>query len=268
MTKRRFQVINFSGGRSSAYMLRRLLDEGLSDNTEVIFCNTGKERNETLTFVNECSVRWDVPITWLEYRYRKDSKGGIKDPKNHYAIVDYKTASRNGEPFAQMIEKSSMLPNAVARKCTSDLKVDTVRRYLLRDKGIGRKEYTNLLGIRSDEPKRIKIALMEQCTTDYPLVSMGITREDINSYWQQSDFDLGIESVYSNCDLCFLKGEKILTQSIRDNPELAKWWIEQEEKISRRFITETTYSKMLKYAQTQQTIDFGDTPQIDCFCGD
>lgn len=59
-------VISFSGGRTSAEMLRRILDahDGeLPDDVFVDFTNTGKEREETLVFVNECSVRWGIPIT-------------------------------------------------------------------------------------------------------------------------------------------------------------------------------------------------------------
>ena len=47
-------------------MLRRILDahDGeLPDDVFVDFTNTGKEREETLVFVNECSVRWGIPIT-------------------------------------------------------------------------------------------------------------------------------------------------------------------------------------------------------------
>ena len=63
-------IISFSGGRTSAYMLRMLLDEHdgtLPDDWITIFTNTGKEKPETLDFVNQCSIRWNVPIVWLEY---------------------------------------------------------------------------------------------------------------------------------------------------------------------------------------------------------
>ena len=36
-------IINFSGGRTSAYMTKRLIDEGLKDYI-VTFQNTGKEQ--------------------------------------------------------------------------------------------------------------------------------------------------------------------------------------------------------------------------------
>lgn len=48
----------------------------------VVFANTGKERPETLDFVQECAERWDVPIPWLEY-----------DPEapHRTRLVDYTT---------------------------------------------------------------------------------------------------------------------------------------------------------------------------------
>lgn len=57
---------------------------------KVVFCNTGKERPETLDFVERCSQRWGVPVTWLEYRHTK----GVGPT---FAVVDYGTASRDGE---------------------------------------------------------------------------------------------------------------------------------------------------------------------------
>ena len=59
-------VINFSGGRTSAYMAKRLIDEG--GEYLITFQNTGKEMPATLDFVNECDKRWNLGIVWLEYR--------------------------------------------------------------------------------------------------------------------------------------------------------------------------------------------------------
>ena len=62
--------ISFSGGRTSAFMLHKVLLNGggqLPDQAKVIFCNTGKEDEATLQFVKDCSDQWNVPITWLEY---------------------------------------------------------------------------------------------------------------------------------------------------------------------------------------------------------
>ena len=64
--KRLPYVVCFSGGRSSAMALYMLLPE-LTPKDVVIFNNTGRERNETLDFVNEVQKRWNIPIVWTEY---------------------------------------------------------------------------------------------------------------------------------------------------------------------------------------------------------
>ena len=63
-------AIGFSGGRSSAYMLKQIIDAHggeLPNDIHVGFQNTGKERPETLDFIHECSTRWGVKVEWLEY---------------------------------------------------------------------------------------------------------------------------------------------------------------------------------------------------------
>ena len=114
-------VVSFSGGRTSAYMLRQVLDnnEDWSD-LVVTFANTGKEHPATLEFVQECAERWAVPIAWLEFR---DDDAG-------FAVVHYATASRLGEPFEALIRKRKYLPNPVTRFCTIDLKIRIIHKYL------------------------------------------------------------------------------------------------------------------------------------------
>lgn len=112
--------ISFSGGRTSAYMLWRVLQSngGLPAEAKVCFANTGKEEEATLEFVRDCSVNWGVPITWVEYR---------SGPA--FEVVAFETASRNGEPFEALITKKNYLPNPVSRFCTEELKVKTINRY-------------------------------------------------------------------------------------------------------------------------------------------
>src|ERR1700722_9767376 len=63
-------IISFSGGRTSGLMLWSILQAyggSLPDNIKVCFANTGKEREETLDFIQACAGHWHTHITWLEF---------------------------------------------------------------------------------------------------------------------------------------------------------------------------------------------------------
>ena len=118
--------ISFSGGRTSGYMLWRILDANggkLPDDAVVVFANTGKEDEATLKFVHDCETNWNVPIVWLEYCAHED-------PKQRFKVVNYQTASRNGEPFEAVIRQRNYLPNPVTRFCTAEMKIRTIHKYL------------------------------------------------------------------------------------------------------------------------------------------
>ena len=61
-------AISFSGGRTSALMLYKVLEAngGIPDDCVITFANTGKEMEQTLEFVRDIETHWGVPIVWLE----------------------------------------------------------------------------------------------------------------------------------------------------------------------------------------------------------
>lgn len=251
-------LISFSGGRTSAYMLRRILQAwggALPNDVIAVFANTGKEAEQTLEFVDRCSSYWGVPITWLEYPDR---------------VVDFHTASRRGEPFAEMIGKKKHLPNPVMRFCTQELKIKPMERFAAAH---GWAEWDVVIGLRADEPSRV--AKMRDTNRIMPLATAGITKRDVAAFWQGYQFNLNLPSVNGttpagNCDLCYLKGAATIQGLIRANPELADWWIEQEARIGATFRKDRPSYKAMKQAVlAQHNFDFGDVDQlIDCFCGE
>jgi 3'-phosphoadenosine 5'-phosphosulfate sulfotransferase (PAPS reductase)/FAD synthetase len=251
-------VISFSGGRTSAYMLWRVLQSngGLPAEAKVCFANTGKEDEATLRFVRDCEQQWNVPITWLEYT------------KDGFRVVDFDSASRQGEPFSALIEKKNYLPNPVARFCTSELKVLTIQRYM---KSIGIDEFEQMLGIRFDEKRRVSKLRQGNRT---PLVDAGITQNDVQSFWKSQSFDLGLDfrdgvTSLGNCDLCFLKGPNQVLSIIRSDANKAVWWAKQEKKIGGTFRSDRpSYSKMMMFAKDQGDMFDANEEGISCFCGD
>ena len=258
-------VISVSGGRTSGYLLYRVLEANngkLPEDSLAVFANTGKEAEQTLEFVKNCADKWNVEIHWVEYRSNEKK----------FEIVDFDTASRKGEPFEAMIDRYEKLPNTAIRMCTGELKKHTIHRFV-KEKwaALGHKhgKNTDWMGIRADEPRRVARFERHQI----PLVVAGITKHDVGKFWANNDFDLELPNIngttnHSNCDLCFLKSEGVLMSLIRENPEKANWWIAQEEKTGMVFSINTpTYKKKKEFAKTQtELFEFGES--IPCYCGD
>lgn len=261
-------VISFSGGRTSGYMLWRVLqaNNGLPDQAIVCFANTGKEEEATLEFVRDCSVNWNVPIHWVEF----------KDNEEKFAEVTFETASRNGEPFEQLILKKKYLPNPVTRFCTIEMKIRAIHKFL-KAKGWQHNENMDWVGIRADEPRRAAKIARERT----PLVTAGITAKDVGQFWAEQSFDLKLPNVngktmHGNCDLCFLKGSAQILSLVAEKPERAIWWAKMETLVQTsnktfgaggRFRKDRPSSaEMHKYVGQQ--MDMLEDDSIACFCGD
>jgi hypothetical protein len=233
-------VISFSGGRTSGYMLRRIMDahEGrLPGGVFVVFSDTGKERPETIEFVDRCAHEWGVEIHRVGY------PGGL----------------------GQIIRDRNYLPNTVARFCTTEGKILPMMRFMI-DQGFS--EWTNVVGIRADEPKRVskmrgisyehtrkrlkpaRWSKLPECDRppapadgwpegayeiELPLVAAGITKPDVFSFWDSSPFDLQLLPHQSNCDLCFMKGVRTRVRILAEDEKIGDWWLAMEDEIGGTF---------------------------------
>jgi hypothetical protein len=218
--QRENMLVSFSGGRSSAYMAWKLLDEDWHNtfNLEFVFANTGKEREETLLFVHRCAEEWDIPIVWVEAVVHEAGAACT------HRIVNYATASRCGEPFEAVIQKYG-IPNMNYLHCTRELKANPIRSYV---QSLGWEDYKILQGIRLDEPRRIK---NPKPNVMYPLVHVWPTLKwEILDWWKNQPFDLGLKDHQGNCDCCHKKHLPKLVRIAQENPGAFDWWGEMEEK--------------------------------------
>lgn len=256
-------AISFSGGRTSAYMLWRILDahDGrLPDDVRVVFANTGKEREETLRFVHECEVRWGVAVYWVEWR---------RAPPG-FERVGYNSASRSGEPFEDLIQQKSALPNWQARWCTGYLKVQAMTALISAEMHWAAGEYSEVIGLRYDEGWRV-LRMLERnekhgrrCLA--PLAKAKVVQADVMAFWRQQSFDLALKPGEGNCDLCFLKGRGLRKQLIRDNPGIADWWVRME-RGGRFFDRRDRYSSLVAEVARQPDLFVMDDEEFDADCG-
>jgi len=280
-------LISFSGGRTSAFMLKKIIDAykgNLPDDIYVVFANTGKEVPETLDFINECQLNWNLKVRWLELDIHQER------PIYRTKEVSYETASRNGEPFEALIDRKKFLPNNSMRICTSELKMKVMERFM---RSQNYKEWFNVIGLRYDEHRRVSSQLKanqenkNKWETIMPLYTDKKSVKHIYEYWKNNTFDLNLpnhggKTLAGNCDLCYLKGTQTLVNILREKPKLADWWIEQEGKVQ-AWRTEDrgskygmtfkgngmSYIKLLDVTKLdQKQIDLFDDDSRSCFCHD
>ena len=231
-------VISYSGGLSSAYMTWLLLNN--LDRSEweiaVIFANTGKEREETFQFILDCDKYFQFNTIWVEAVINPERGMGTR-----HKVVDYHTASRNGEPFEQMILKYG-IPNIRCKVCTRELKINAIRSYA--KNYLGWKKFYTAMGIRADEARRVD-KHHEKRRFLYPLVTdYTATRIDVNKFWLAQPFTLGLKSYQGNCDFCFEKSDRKLITLCKEAPGDTRWWADIKhtgsEKSAKKILKKTT----------------------------
>lgn len=230
-------------------MLHQLIQKfpDFRETHKVVFCNTGREMPQTLNFVHDVEEKWNIPVIWLEYDRKPASeipagiyptprrnlnlaKAAEKGQTAHwFKIVNYKTASRDGQPFDTLLNWMNVLPNVVSRGCSTQLKIRTAMRYLF---SLGNKEYSSIIGIRKDEELR-SVQILANCDSfehpEFPLIADGKTEKDVLDFWAQNSFDLQLRSFEGNCDLCFLKAKYKRVLMARRNPDKLEWWLKKEQ---------------------------------------
>lgn len=252
-------LITVSGGRSSAFM-SILLNERFPEREKLfVFANTGREREETLIFLNKLELEFKLQIIWLEAVIHPDKGNGTS-----YKIVNFKTANRTGKPFEQLIKKYG-LPSRLYRHCTRELKLVPIHKYA---KAILGNDYQTAIGIRADEGHRVKV----KGNFIYPLDEMNIDQCFINDWWQKQSFNLNLKEHEGNCDFCFLKSERKRVRLIREGLDV-DWWNYMEKKYTtdRQPMFDVrnnmTIENLIRINNEQsKQLSFFDNTDFDCVC--
>lgn len=222
--KELFQI-SFSGGRTSGYMTKKLLDN-YSDQYDFIvtFANTGREHPKTLEFVNNCDRVFGFNTVWLEAVTHKSRKACT------HKIITFETACRDGSVFEDAIKKYGV-PNQSYPWCTRELKLSVMTSYL-KSRGIALKEIKTAVGIRNDESRRVS-KKAKDTNIVYPLIDMFPTDKiQVLDWWKRQEFDLDLEEFEGNCIGCFKKSLKKQFMQIDKDPLGFLWNSRMEAKYT------------------------------------
>ena len=208
-------LISFSGGRTSAFMTKYLLENMRDKYSDivVVFANTGCEDDRTLEFIHRCDAYFNFNTVWIEPAINPKLGQGTK-----HTIVDFNTADRKGDNFEKMIIKYG-LPNRAFPMCTDRLKLAPITSYI-RSIGWKSKTYDSAIGIRVDEMDRVSKNMVRDRLI-YPLVEdCKMTKEGIRQWWNKQPFDLDIKEHEGNCLWCYKKSKRKLLTLMRERPDV------------------------------------------------
>lgn len=237
-------LVSVSGGETSMYMAQWLKKQwGKTNDLKYIFANTGEENEATLEFIEKCSQYFDLPIIWVEAVFNGYKKGVSAK------VVSFETASRNGEPFKEMIKKFG-IPNMGFPHCSRELKASAINAYC---RQIGFKIDFKCIGIRADEIDRTPT----KKNIVAPLIKEGFTKEHRNIFWRDMPFRLQLKGYEDNCKVCWKKTLRKLLTIAKYHPErfenFRKW-----EKEFEFFVPPTQKAKRvvpLRFNRKNLTID-------------
>ena len=249
------KVVSFSGGRTSAYLCKIMIDTYGRDNVDFIYMDTGAEHSKTYEFIRKVNDEFGLNLICLRGDFTRPLGDGVG-----YSVVDIESLKPDLLPFKAMISKYGV-PYIGGMFCTDRMKLKPFKKYC--DDTYGKNNYETWLGIRADELPRVFGAklykkMLELGYENERLASMysmdieslsnelvqpheddifhGILKrrgtglrymaeisdfdkQDVLNYWSKMSFDLHLDEWSGNCEFCPKKSNLKLAASQRDSPE-------------------------------------------------
>jgi hypothetical protein len=263
-----------SGGRSSAMAVYSLINNPKYKNYEKVFIfnNTGLERPETIEFLKDIQIYFNINIVCLEAKSNLNYKKGIEA-----VVVNIDNLNMRGKPFVEAIKqmnknKNIGVPNSAIPYCSDYAKTRPALYYIRNVLKWKKKEYLYMLGFRGDDiPKRITMSELKYNTrlicpllTDFDKI---IYQKDVYQFFFNIGFDLKIDSKLGNCELCYKKSFKTLEKSIQHKVRNKRLLILLEHYYGNYFFRENTSTETLfKISNINKPLSFFDSFEESCAC--
>jgi hypothetical protein len=201
------KVVSFSGGRTSAYLCKVMIEKFGKDNVDFIYMDTGAEHPKTYEFIRKVNEFLGLDLVCLRTDFNTPLGEG-----NKYHVVSIDDIGPDLVPFREMMAKYGT-PYIGGMFCTDRMKLVPFTKYC--NDVYGKGNYETWLGIRADEPKR----LTPKNGIRYMAEISDFEKEDVLDWWEEQPFDLGIPEWLGNCVFCPKKSDLKLAAAAKDEPE-------------------------------------------------
>lgn len=205
------KVVSFSGGRTSAYLCKVMIDEFGRDNVDFIYMDTGAEHPKTYEFIKKVDKYLGLDLVCLRGQFNQERGQG-----HTYKIINVDDLKCDLESFDGYAKKYGT-PTVAGASCTSRMKEETHDKYC--NDTYGKGGYETWIGIRADEPRRLG-GVGKRVDLRYMAEVTDAEKQDVLDWWKGQPFDLEIDEHLGNCVFCVKKGPNKLALAARDEPEL------------------------------------------------
>ena len=194
-----------------------------------------------------------------------------------------------GLTFEETLKTAGILPNKMARFCTTEMKIKPIFNFLKKHTELpvkmriglrpteknrmanileradenGLEHFKTIIG-KSKNGKRNKWGEIPYRYVEFPLIKYNIQKDTIYNYWNKQNVRFAYRN---NCVGCVNRNPLFLSHIAQKDKESFKWFVKQEEKTGKRFNSEVSYKDILKFGVQNQLFD-DDFNECDSgFCG-
>ena len=201
-----YHILSLSGGKDStalAFFMKENMPD-IFEKLELVFCDTECEIPETYDYLNKIEVFLNKKITRIRPMYN----------------------------FEHLFDIYGILPSAMKRWCTVEMKTKTFRNFIKEKKQMGNKIFV-YIGIRADESSRVNNSYDDIIIQQkYPFVENNIIKIDITKILEK--YGIGFPDYYkwrsrSGCYFCFFQKKSEWLNLKKYHPDLFQKAIMLEE---------------------------------------
>ncbi len=203
-----------------------------------VFMDTGAEHEATYEFIKQVDDYFGLNLVCMRTVVSDKWREGV-----NYRIIGIDEIGHDLQPWRDMSLKYG-LPYKGGEFCTDRMKTTPCKKYL--DDTYGAGNYHIWLGMRIDEPKRIK----PREGFSYLADISDFEKQDVLDWWAKMPFDLQLKEHLGNCVFCIKKGINKVALAAKDEPQLADKFIKMINMDDVRIVESRTTPSDAMYRQS------------------
>lgn len=143
------QIASISGGSTSHFMAKLLIDTYGKENVDLVYCDTGAEHPKTYSFIKNTESFFEKEITTIRLVMPLEFGKGCD-----YEVINTKELMQDFVAFKRLMAKYGRPYIPAGKFCTDQMKTQIFRKYC--DNKYGKGNYDVWIGYRNDTSDQVR----------------------------------------------------------------------------------------------------------------